>query len=75
MLLAEYREHEVGSGCRYRVWTQEDANYGSFKIVSKTELVLISEAFHLMGGCCRPAEDAHIDSVNSHDGCPWCYPK
>jgi hypothetical protein len=69
MLLAEYREHD---GWQYRVWTMEDAAYGSFKVVDKPQLETIIRAFHLMGGCCRPADDSHIESVLADPQCPWC---
>lgn len=64
MLLVEYREHD---GLRYRVWTPEDAAYGSFKVVTPLELRIIVRACTLMGGLCRPARDAHINPIDMRD--------
>jgi len=69
MLLAEFRE----AGYHFRVWTQEDASYGSFKVVSREELLCIARAFHLMGGCCRQADHDASELPGTVKGdCPWC---
>lgn len=69
MLLIEYREHDDNK--QYRVWTKEDAEYGSFKVLTLLELQIVIRACTLMGGLCRPAEDAHIDPINMERFLPW----
>lgn len=64
MLLLEYRTHDSE---RFRVWLEEDAAYGSFHIVTRAELQVIVRACSLVGGVCRPAEDAHDDPIDMTD--------
>lgn len=65
MLLIEYREHDGGD--LFRAWTQEDYNYGAFKVLTRRELQTVIRACTLMGGLCRPASDAHIDQIDMGD--------
>ena len=55
----EYREHGDG---RYRVWSPQDAAYGSFHLVTPDQLRLIVRANRLMGVVVRHADnDEPID--------------
>lgn len=51
--MIEYREHDDG---RYRVWTQQDANYGAFTLVNADQLRMIVRANRLMGIVVRHAD-------------------
>lgn len=59
-MLIQYREHGDG---RYRVWTEQDARYGCFQVLTLTELKVVIRASTLMCFTIRPAEDAECDTV------------
>lgn len=61
MLLVEYRQHDSET---FRVWTEEDARYGSFQLLNINQLRVVIRACTLMGGLCRPARDSHEDPVD-----------
>jgi len=62
-MLLEYRPHTWPCNGRYRVWTEEDAGYGAFQLVSTAELKIIIRACTLMGWAVRPAPDVHPDDI------------
>lgn len=59
-MLIEYREHD---NCLYRVWTQEDAAYGAFQILTLTELKALIRVGTKMHWIVRPAKDADCTPV------------
>ncbi|MBV9694311.1 MAG: hypothetical protein JO261_11490 [Alphaproteobacteria bacterium] len=67
----EYRPHDHAGW--YRVWTEEDAAYGSFTIVTAEQLRMIVRANRLMRIVVRPAKgEAAIDMAGyrPEDGLP-----
>ncbi len=52
-MVIEYREHDSQ---RFRVWSEQDAAYGCFHLVTLDQLKMIIRANRLMGVVVRPAD-------------------
>lgn len=57
----KYREHDNHG--EYRVWTEEQAAYGQFQILTEEQLKIVIQACRLMAYDCVPADDANIDPI------------
>jgi hypothetical protein len=44
-----YREHEMGTKPRMRIWTEQQAGYGQFEIISNQEFETLKRILSNMG--------------------------